>query len=365
MKKVIGHCGHLYRNPLSLPRNIVILNEIGWSEVQLNVMLWVWGWCFHYDSLFWFFCVSFTVEKCREIIISINNQSTRKSLFCSITILLTVFPKKLTKYSGIWEMDILKFSGHHMSKPNKPGKRERKKKFGSASHVHKTFGMSRTATSGFQDRLWQCLQHPRPPPPNAHTQARIHTNMHTHVHFHFVPYAQCRWVSSTYWKASCMCPPRLWSLHSRLFLCGDERHWSEWRVTTPHDTTVWTYTLPRAVITPCTLPLAPNENKQVSHPGKSCTVTPTRPDIHRVECKALKCGFSLSTLSTQSAHTLMWWIFICLSVWPITEQDSCVREERRKEMTPQSLLRSVEFSNLCLETIWVTSSFIFFFWFLP
>lgn len=76
-----------------------------------------------------------------------------KRLFLSITTFRTAFPEKLTKYSGIWELDILKkIFGHHTNKPNKRG-REKKKKIRSANHVHKSSGVSQTATSGSQDSL--------------------------------------------------------------------------------------------------------------------------------------------------------------------------------------------------------------------
>lgn len=67
----------------------------------------------------------------------------QKSLFFSITTFLTAFLGKLTKYSGIWELDILKFSGHHMNKPNKPSKR---KNTATASYVHEGFGLSQDSS---------------------------------------------------------------------------------------------------------------------------------------------------------------------------------------------------------------------------
>lgn len=72
-----------------------------------------------------------------------------RSLFLSITTFLTAFPEKLTKYSGIWELDILKV----LWPPHEQTKQARQKKIGSVSHAHKSFGVSQTATSGSQDSL--------------------------------------------------------------------------------------------------------------------------------------------------------------------------------------------------------------------
>lgn len=48
----------------------------------------------------------------------------KRSLFLSITTFLTAFPEKLTKYSGIWELDILNV----LWPPYQQNKQERQKK---------------------------------------------------------------------------------------------------------------------------------------------------------------------------------------------------------------------------------------------
>lgn len=93
-------------------------------------------------------------------------------LFLSVTTFQTAFPEKLSKYSGIWELDILKFPGYHMNKSNKPER----------IIIIKKEGFSEP------DSIWVPGQ-----------SVMMHTLTHTLY----------KYISSTYWMALCMCPLHL------------------------------------------------------------------------------------------------------------------------------------------------------------
>lgn len=163
------------------------------------------------------------------------NEPTCKSLFWSITTFLTAFPEKLTKYSGIWELDILKFLATTWT--NQTSQAEGKN------------WLSEPCSQEFwrelDSNIWVPGQSVTMPPTPPFPIALLHTHA-----LLLIVHMQCKGAHGTYWKALCMCPLRLWSLHNRLFLWGDKRQWSRQRVTTPHDTTAASlnlHTPPRAV----------------------------------------------------------------------------------------------------------------------